>query len=336
MSRDAIGLDIGGANLKAATASGQATSIPFELWQQPERLAAELANIRQRWPGLHRVAATMTGELCDCFPTKRDGVRHILAAVEAAFPRHQIGVWSTAGRFVSTAAGKVDHLAVAAANWHGLATYAGRFAPEGPAILIDTGSTTTDIIPLVDGTPRPAGRTDPERLQTGELVYMGVRRTPICALLGSTVVAEVFATAHDAHVLLGLFPEEPDDRGTADGQPMTREYAHVRLARMLGGDGDMTSKVDTTDLARRALSAQRAAVAAGIRRVIERLPEPPRTILLSGSGVFLGKAAWEEVAGGTRADVRIVSLSERLGPDVSTAACAYALAVLATEGPPWD
>ena len=31
-------------------------------------------------------------------------------------------------------------LQVAAANWLALATYAGRFAPDGPALLLDIGS----------------------------------------------------------------------------------------------------------------------------------------------------------------------------------------------------
>jgi len=67
----------------------------------------------------------------------------------------------------------------AAANWLALATYAGRLAPRGPAVLLDVGSTTTDVIPLQDGTPVPRGRTDPERLESKELVYTGVRRTPL-------------------------------------------------------------------------------------------------------------------------------------------------------------
>jgi probable H4MPT-linked C1 transfer pathway protein len=278
----------------------------------------------------------MTGELCDCFPAKRDGVRHILAAVGEAFPGCRVGVWSTAGRFVSSTEANADHLSVAAANWHGLATYAGRFVPEGTALLIDTGSTTTDVIPLVDGKPRPVGRTDPERLRSGELVYTGVRRTPVCALLGAAVAAEFFATVQDAYVLLGLSPEEPDNLATADRRPMTLPHAHARLSRMLGGDPAITSEADTADLARRAFATQRAVVAAGIRQVLGRMPRPPRTVLFAGSGAFLAVDAWEEVSSGCHDGVPVISLADRGGPDRSTAGCAYALAVLAAEGPPWD
>jgi probable H4MPT-linked C1 transfer pathway protein len=277
------------------------------------------------------VAVTMTGELCDCFPTKRDGVRHILAAVEQAFPRNRIEVWSTAGRFVTTGEANRDHLAVAAANWHAQATVVGRYLPAGFNLLVDTGSTTTDIIPIRDRLPVPVGRTDPERLRSGELVYTGVRRTPVCAVLGSEVAAEWFATTADVYLILGLLPENADDRGTADGRPLTVEYAHARLARMLGGDAETTSYDETRDLAERVCAAQRRAVASGIHRVLEHGPGPPGVVVLSGSGETLALVAWLESKPDTRSE--FFMLSQRLGPGRSAAACAYAVAVLAAERP---
>jgi (4-(4-[2-(gamma-L-glutamylamino)ethyl]phenoxymethyl)furan-2-yl)methanamine synthase len=337
MSRDAIGLDIGGANLKAATASGAARSVPFELWRYPDRLAGELARVRDRWPDIEIVAVTMTGELCDCFQTKRDGVRHILAAVAAAFPGRAIRVWSTAGRFVSIDEANQHHLAIAAANWHAQATYVGRGVPIGRALLLDTGSTTTDIIPMRNGMPVPAGTTDEARLRSRELVYTGVRRTPVCAVLGPEVAAEWFATTSDVYVRLGLLPDEPENHSTADGRPMTPEYAHARLSRMVGGDPEVSRPDETTDLARRVFDAQRAMIATGIRAVLERMAVLPDAVTLSGTGEFLARAAWDEaVAGQPAGAVRIDSLSSRLGPLLSSAACAYAVAVLASEVLRWD
>ena len=49
--------------------------------------------------------------------------------------------------------------------------------------------------------PMPTGRTDPERLASGELVYTGVRRTPACALLGLRRSGGVLR--HDARRLPG-------------------------------------------------------------------------------------------------------------------------------------
>jgi len=342
MWRDAIGLDIGGANIKAATSSadqtGDAVSVPFELWRHPERLADPLAAIRNRWPDLTTVAVTMTGELCDCFPTKRDGVRHILAAVQQVFGDLQLHVWTTNGTLMRPdwVAGN-DPLLAAAANWLALAAYVGRLARRGTALLVDIGSTTADIIPLMDGQPIPTGRTDPERMRTGELVYTGVRRTPICALLGERVAAEWFATAHDVYVHLGLLPPEPENRSTPDGRPMTPDLAHARLARMLGGDPEVTPAAETRALAERGFERQRALVRSGIEQVVARLSGPPQTVIFSGTGEFLAEYAWDDFATARGVPTpALYSLADWNGPACSEAACAHALAVLAAETEYWD
>src|SRR5580692_6884099 len=98
MMQNVIGLDVGGANLKAATGGGAARSHPFELWKRPDQLGEALTDLLRGWTPA-QLAVTMTGELCDCFETKRDGVERILAQIEQAFPATPIGVWSTEGRF---------------------------------------------------------------------------------------------------------------------------------------------------------------------------------------------------------------------------------------------
>ena len=82
-----LGLDVGGANLKAAHTAGPAVSRPFPLWKRPGDLADELRALVAPLPPFERLAVTMTGELCDCFATKREGVLHILTAVEAGAGR---------------------------------------------------------------------------------------------------------------------------------------------------------------------------------------------------------------------------------------------------------
>ena len=43
MTHTVLGLDIGGANLKAATADRHAITVPFPLWKQPDKLGDSLA-----------------------------------------------------------------------------------------------------------------------------------------------------------------------------------------------------------------------------------------------------------------------------------------------------
>ena len=323
-----LGLDIGGANLKAAAAAGRAMSVPFALWKQPDALPAALAALVAEFPETSELAVTMTGELCDCYATKREGVNRILDAVEFAAAGRPVRVWGTGGNWLSVAEARVRTLEVAGSNWHALATFAGRFAPIGAGLLIDIGSTTTDIIPLENGMPMAEGRTDFDRLRTGELVYFGVKRTPIMALGLAGVCSEYFADMRDVHIFLGQMKEDPDASDTADGRPATFEASSARMARMIGEDSETVSSWQLDDLAIRCFDKQRAIVRDGLIRV---KPLDLRSIILSGAGEWLARDVWQRTYPDHTS--RIVSLAEELGPEVSACAPAYAVAVLASERP---
>jgi (4-(4-[2-(gamma-L-glutamylamino)ethyl]phenoxymethyl)furan-2-yl)methanamine synthase len=323
-----LGLDVGGANLKVAHSSGVARTRPFPLWQNPAALPDVLTVLVQSMPPADQFAVTMTGELCDCFESKRQGVGVILDAVNHVAGQTPVRVWCTDGRFREPVEARAVPLLAAAGNWLALGTFTGRFAPSGPALLIDAGSTTTDIVPLLDGRPVPGGRSDPERLRSRELIYTGVRRTPVCALLGHDGAGELFATTLDVYLVLGELAEEPQRHDTADGRPATRAAAHARLARMLCADLETSTEQERVTLARQVAQRQRDVVANGIAIVAPVLPGEPGTIVIAGSGAFLAERAWQVVAEST---CRLIRLHEVLGLEISQAACAYAVAVLAAE-----
>src|SRR5439155_17180474 len=100
-------------------------------WKQPERLPAALAELVGRFPDADELAVTMTGELCDCFETKRAGVNAILTAVLNVSRSRPTRVWSTDGVFLNTEEARRDHLKVAAANWHARATFTWQYVPNG-------------------------------------------------------------------------------------------------------------------------------------------------------------------------------------------------------------
>ncbi len=56
------------------------------------------------------------------------------------------------------------------------------------------------------------------------------------------------------------------------------------------------------------------------------MTSPPAAFVLSGAGEFLARRVLEPFVG-----AEIVSLSDRLSPDLSAAACAHAVAILAAE-----
>ncbi len=324
-----LALDIGGANLKAAHSAGLCRLRPFALWKDAAGLARALRELLDDLPAFDLLAVTMTGELCDCYSTKREGVQAILDAVERVAGPAPVQVWRNDGRLVDLPTARDTPLQVAAANWLALARFAGRFVPHGPALVIDVGSTTTDLIPMLDGRPVPRGRTDPERLRCRELLYTGVRRTPLCAMLSREVAAELFATTLDVYLVLRKIAENPEDRDTADGRPATIDAAYDRLARMLCADRETATREELGLLAARVWRRQTMQLRAAIQDVARGgVAVSPTAFVLAGSGAFLaGELLEQEEFSGAR----VLSLDQELGPEASAAACAHALAVIASE-----
>ena len=178
-----LGWDIGGVNTKAARVVDAhvlgTRAAPYELQRDPGALVpllARLATDLGAGPG-DAHAVTMTAELSQLFRTKREGVGFVLDAVAAAFPDACVRVWSVDARWRTPGEARREPLVVAAANWAATAYLVGRLSAD--CLLVDVGSTTTDIIPIQGGAPTARGRTDVERLHEGELVYSGALRTPV-------------------------------------------------------------------------------------------------------------------------------------------------------------
>jgi (4-(4-[2-(gamma-L-glutamylamino)ethyl]phenoxymethyl)furan-2-yl)methanamine synthase len=338
---NAVGLDIGGANTKAATSGGESTSCVFEIWRETDRLPvvlddvlSELATDRTT---LDVIAVTMTAELADCFQTKAEGVDTILRAVQDVAGAIPVFVWQTGAEFVEPSVAREIPLLVAAANWHGLATFLGRMVPDSTALLIDVGSTTTDIIPIRQGVPIARGLTDLERLQAGELIYSGIRRTPVCAISHAVpfrgqlcpVAAELFATMLDVYLTLDDTVEAPEDCATANGRPAIKSAARDRLAHMLCADRSEFSDEDARNMASHVAEEQLSQIELALNQVLGQLGEDCATVLVSGTGVFLAHRLLDRSNALCNADR--ISLSEIFTPELSEAACAFAIAKLATE-----
>jgi probable H4MPT-linked C1 transfer pathway protein len=331
-----LALDIGGANIKVADGSGYARSWPFELWKTPEKLADQLRGCLTESPAHDRLVVTMTGELCDCFETKRDGVRHIVDATIKAAGNTPVQFYQTTGQFVSAEEACEKYLLTAASNWHALATFAARYCDGKPGLLIDIGSTTTDIIPINDGKEAAHGRTDPERIAHKELVYTGVERSPACAIVSHVswqgiacpVAQEFFATSGDAYLLLNELAEDPTNTNTADGKPFTFAAAHNRLARLVCGDGVLVPRESTLLFAKAIQNQQLGMLQKSHATVAFSMAKRPQVYVLSGQGEFLARRFCEESLELINPPI---SLNELLGPEISRCATAHALSVLATE-----
>jgi (4-(4-[2-(gamma-L-glutamylamino)ethyl]phenoxymethyl)furan-2-yl)methanamine synthase len=277
----------------------------------------------------------MTAELSQAFRTKREGVGAVLDAVEDALPGADVRVYTVKGSFLTPRQAREVPLEVAASNWAATARLVATLVPD--CLLIDIGTTTTDIIPIVAGVPAGTGRTDPERLARAELVYTGALRTPCEAVvaevpLGSVpcaVSAEGFALMGDVHLWTGRLAAEDYTVATPDGRPATREFAGERLARLVCADREMLDEDAIERIAGALSEGQRRTVAAAIARVRARHPALT-TAVVTGVGDFIAKDA----AGCAGLEVR--ALSEWLGDAARTApaaAVAWLLAEAMAGGP---
>jgi len=252
-----IGLDIGGANLKAAFPDS------------PDCPAG-------RADADDSIAVTMTGELADNFENRRAGVFYIADAVERVCQNRRVVYYSCDEIWRSREKLEEDWDLVAAANWHATATWGARLLPDRNGAVIDVGSTTTDVSLVKDGVVATTSKNDLQRLTTGELLYVGAGRTPICGLLGHVqyhqqciaLANELFATVGDALVWKGRAPEHPELLQTADGRPTTRLASGQRIARMLCRDLNDVESGLIDAIADQAIASAKAAIAETVSKLV--------------------------------------------------------------------
>lgn len=329
-----IGWDIGGVNTKVARVVGKAVARscchPYELQRDPGLLAPTLRYLAEVVGAElgDRHAVTMTAELSQIFRLKRDGVNCVLDAVEAAFPESCIYVLDVAGRFILPVQARRAPLSVAASNWVATAMLVAEMVSD--CILIDIGTTTTDIIPIAGNKVCAMGRNDPERLLNGELVYTGAVRTPVEAVVRavplagglSGVSAEGFALMGDVHLWRGDLAPEHYTVPTPDGRPAARRFAGERLARVVCGDRELLDEAAIDAIAAAAAATQVQQVGAALARVQARWPGTARAVT-AGVGEFIALRA------GRAAGLAVAPLAERLGADAARGAPAAAVALLA-------
>lgn len=298
-----VGWDIGGAHVKACLLrDGRVVDVAqwaCPLWQGIEHLERVAHLACSRWPqaGHAAHAVTMTGEMTDLFEHREDGVRRIAATLARTLtPATPEALHFFAGEahWCRVAEAGAQWAQIASANWLATALHAAQCFAEG--VLIDIGSTTTDLIAFRAGRVLGISRSDAQRLATGELVYHGVVRTPLCALgprIGwqgreLNVMNEFFATTADVYRLTGELDPAHDLHPSADNAPKDLPATRRRLARMIGLDGRDAAPDDWLAFAHAWRARQVDELASQLRRVIDAHGLADGSVALgAGCGDFL-------------------------------------------------
>ncbi|MEX2684708.1 MAG: hydantoinase/oxoprolinase family protein [Candidatus Sigynarchaeota archaeon] len=350
-----LGMDIGGANIKCASIplkdadqlnKASSTKHFFPLWEKTvHELSAQLARVVDEHVASARnildntktvtiyTCASITGELSDAFSSKKEGIECITSCLSEALvsPKNKRQGFAimrprfvtTNGTLLSEDGARSNHRAVSAANWYATAAWVGSFEPD--CILIDCGSTTTDIIPIANGKPATKGLTDIERLRHGELVYTGVLRATIPSIAHAVPVHgelipisfEKFALMADVHLILGNITREQYDCDTADGRPNTIEDSKKRLARIVCEDAAELGDDVILNMARFLAQEQVRMVQNGLEKVTRQY-DRTLTCVLTGVGEgFLAMQAARQAGFN-----KIIPLAEKIGKPSSTVSSA--------------
>lgn len=336
-----VAWDLGGAHLKYAVIDGRGEftairALACPLWQGLDRLSLALdAALAGLDAGRH--AVTMTGELCDCFADRREGVARILEV----FMRHAgaapVAIYAGEAGWLDPDAAPAAWRSIASANWHATAACVALGGESG--VLVDVGTTTTDLVPFGGGAVLSCAATDAARLAADELVYTGVCRTPVMALCDRVpyagrwqgLAAEYFANTADVYRLTGALPPDADLHPTADGGPRDLAASARRLARMVGRDAAEEGVPAIARLAAYLAWCQFECLQRALSAVVARTARAPDFPLLVGAGVgeFLVRrlAAFNEAP--YRAFADIVGTPSELAHAAAVCAPAVALARLA-------
>jgi len=301
-----VGWDIGAANVKAAglrlerdgSVVERIASQPFEIWRDKHRLPEVLQEVFAAvMPEEHpqAIAVTMTAELSDIFATKREGVLFVFDKAEEVFSGREIHAFSLSGEFIPLSEARRHPLDFAASNWLASAQWIADQLPD--CLIVDVGSTTADIIPILDGQVAASGRTDMERLCFGELVFTGALRTNLAAIVQTVPVAgrmcrvasEYFAVSGDVHLILGNLKPGEYTCTTPDGRVPSVDSARGRIARLVCADTELLSTEEIDELARHVHAKQILQIRDGMEQVLSRLPDlRSYPAIALGTGAFLG------------------------------------------------
>ena len=292
-----IGIDVGGATLKIVDERHSSIQ-DCPLWTR-----APIQDLLGPYAG-EEAAVVISGELADCFASKIEGIRFIVDQVQATLPGARF--YGTDGRFHD-----VPVSALAAANWLASAAWLQRLDPG--VVLVDIGSTTADILPLGD-LERLFGLSDLDRLQRGYLLYTGMLRTTVPAILRAVVLdgrstplaSEHFAQSGDVHLLLDHIRAEDYTTETPDRGPVSREGALRRLARVVCADLEELGESAVLSLADQVWGAQRSEVADAVR-VVMRQSDAGRVVIAG-----IGASTFAPVLGGEELSKRLGSRADAL------------------------
>ena len=286
-----IGWDIGGSNTKISIIkSNRANSEvhEIELWHDDglsklKKLVSDFGiNQSDTYHGI-----TLSGEMCDIFPSRENGINTILSFFKKFSSNTYI--YSSSG-FLKLHKIR-EYKKVASMNWYSVGELISKKIDN--CIIIDMGSTTTDFIMIKNNTIINKRVDDFTGLNNDELLYTGFLRSPIYALtdkvrvnmMSSKVIPENFSTMADVYQILKILDIKYDYTSRADRRSKTLLNSYKRVSRSFGFDFKQNHKKIIDKLCREIMHIHMAKIYRSLRIIIKKNSYKNNNVKIIGTGI---------------------------------------------------
>ena len=237
-----LGIDIGGAHIKIVGLNDEkkinfVDYKKFYLWKEKKKITRIIQYINSISSKITLCGITMTGELCDVFENRHLGAQFIFQNCENLKMKKK---FYTISKNIFTK--KLHTKNIISMNWHAVARFISKKIKN--AIIIDFGSTTTDISIIKDHKIKNQNFDDFSRLNNHELLYTGFTRTPIIGITDRlifnkkkiSIIPEFFSNTSDLYRIKKQLKKKIDIDETSDQRGKSIKLSKERLARNLGFD----------------------------------------------------------------------------------------------------
>ena len=304
-----LGLDIGGANLKATSLECSENKIEdvnffnkyiaYDEWKG-NNLKSQIGKLFEK-ERFDKIGVTMTSPLMYRHMDK--GVITTLSAVKDITSNFY--VLNNRGDFVDPDQALLNPLEMALSNTAATAKLISQFHEN--AILLDVGSTSTQIVPIIDGKIEVDAEYPCYGVVTGECLYLGVVRTPVGAIINKIpfrgnevrlVIDDICSRVGELYYLLGKIPLEKviiTKKIPSMDLQNDEETIKFRMARLLMLDENMLEEEEFYNIAQAVYEEHVDITKEYVERIVKKndlsLDECPCVIM--GTGKFLAKDAAE-------------------------------------------
>tara|TARA_Y100000589_G_scaffold154232_1_gene146872 strand:- start:544 stop:1569 length:1026 start_codon:yes stop_codon:yes gene_type:complete len=269
-----LGIDIGGAHIKIVGLDKEKKIIlvkymKFYFWKKKEKLFKFFDFVNSISSSHTKIGITLTAELCDIFETRIDGFKKIYEECRRLKNKF---FFYTSSKEVFTV--KSNTKKIISMNWHATGKFISKNLND--AIIIDFGSTTTDIICIKNKVIKNLGFDDFSRLKNNELIYTGLTRTPIFGItnelildgINYPVIPEFFSSMSDVYRINKSLDKVLDIDDTADNTEKNLSKSFIRVARNFGFDFKKSDKELLKKISRKLINFQMKKISVSLDKLI--------------------------------------------------------------------